>query len=144
MVVNLDGYYFIEVTWKSGFKHKVPCRGYGLKSQMAFNDSLFWVESHYFYEVTQKEYEDYVWGSGSVADIEKTTSTSTTRSRKKSGSSEKTAGKKPCPTKQSVQPATKTTKKKVDSSTPTKKRTSGSTTTRNKNGNSKSKSIREA
>ena len=50
---------------------------------------------------------------------------------------------KSSPTKQSVKPATKSTKKKAPSSTPTKKPSTGLKTTRNKNGNSKSKSIRE-
>ena len=143
MVVNRDGYYFIDVTWKSGFKHKVPCRGYSLKSQLAFNDSLFWVESHSFYEVTQQEYEEYLWGSGSAADTEKTTSTSNTRSRRKSGASVKTDGEKPSRTKQSAKPATKTTKKKATSSTQTKKPSTGSTTKRKTNGNRKPKPIRE-
>lgn len=132
MVVNRDGFYFIDVTWKTGFSHKVPCRGYSLKSQMAFNDSLFWIESHSFYEVTQQEYEDYLWGSGSAADIEKTTSKSTTRSPRKNGVREVKVVTKSCPTKQCVKPATKSTKKKAPSATPIKKRSSGSTTTGNK------------
>lgn len=143
MVVNRDGYYFIDVTWKDGFKHKVPCRGYGLKSQLAFNDSLFWIESHSFYEVTKEQYEEYLWGSGSLADTEKTTSTNTTRSRRKSGTSEKKVGTKQSRTKQSATNATKSTKKRESSSTQTKKQSSGSTTTRNKNEHRKSKSIRE-
>jgi hypothetical protein len=143
VVVNRDGYYMIHVVWKDGFKHKVPCRGYNLKSEMAFNDSLFWVESHNFFEVSKEDYEEYIWGSGSVADTEKTTSTSTTRSRRKSGQSEKTDTVKQSRTKQSAKTATKNTKKKVSSSTPTKKRSSGSTTKRKTDEHSKSKSIRQ-
>ena len=125
-----DGYYFIDVTWKSGFKHIVPCRGFNLKSELTFNQSLFWIESINYYEVTKEQYEEKVWGSGSAVDTEKTTSTSTTRSRRKSGASEKTDGVKPSRTKRSATPATKSVKKKASSSTTTKKPPSGSKTTR--------------
>lgn len=117
-----DDYIFIDVTWKSGFKHTVPCRGYRFKSETKFIESLFWIEKYTWREVTQKDYEDKVWGSGLVADTEKTTSKSTTRSPRKNTQSEKTAGKKPSRTKQSVTTATKNTRKKASSSTVTKKR----------------------
>lgn len=125
-----DGYYFIDITWKSGFKHTVPCRGYNLKSELAFNQSIFWIDTFNYYEVTKEQYEEKLWGSGYPADTEKTTSTSTTRSRQKTGASEKKDGAKPSRTKRSATPATKSTKKKAQSATPTKKRSSGSTTTR--------------
>lgn len=125
-----DGYYFIDVTWKSGFKHTIPCRGFNLKSEMAFTESLFWIESFHYYEVTKEQYEEKLWGISLAADTEKTTKKSTTKSPRKSGASEKTDGAKPSRTKRSATPATKSTKKKAQSATPTKKRTSGSTTTR--------------
>ncbi len=117
-----DDYIFIDVTWKSGFKHTVPCRGYRFKSETKFIESLFWIDKYTWREVTQKDYEDKIWGSGLVADTEKTTLKSTTRSPRKNTQSEKTAGKKPSRTKQSVTTATKNTRKKASSSTVTKKR----------------------
>lgn len=125
-----DGYYFIDITWKSGFNHIVPCRGYNLKSEIAFNQSLFWIEKFHYYEVTKEQYEEKLWGTSLAADTEKTTTKSTTRSPRKSGSSTKVDGAKPSRTKRSATPATKSTKKKAQSATPTKKRSSGSTTTR--------------
>ena len=121
MVVNPSGYYLIDVTWKGGFKHKVPCRGYQLKSNMAFHDSLFWIESHIHHEVTKEQYEEYLWGSGSLADTEKTNSKTNTRSPRKSGKSQKEVGPKHSATKQSATSATKSTAKKKQSSTRTKK-----------------------
>lgn len=129
-----DGYYFIDITWKSGFKHTVPCRGYNLKSEIAFNESIFWIDSFVYYEVTKEQYEEKVWGTFSAADTEKTTTKSTTKSPRKSGASAKTDGVKPSRTKRSATPATKSTKKKATSSTPTKKRSSGSTTRKTKDG----------
>jgi hypothetical protein len=126
-VATRDGYYFIDVTWKSGFKHTIPCRGYNLKSEIAFNDSLFWVESFNYYEVTEQQYEEKLWGAGYPADIEKTTTKSTTASKRKATAE---TGVKQSATKRSATPATKSTKKKDQSSAPTKKRSSGSTTTR--------------
>ena len=132
VVVSRDGYYIIQVKWKSGFTHKVPCRGYGLKSEMAFNDSLFWVESHFFYEITQQEYEEYAWAQSLAVDIEKTTKKTTTRSPRKNGKSVPKDGAKLSRTKQSVRPATKSVKNKAASAEPTKKRSSGSIATQNK------------
>lgn len=134
MDVKRDDYIFLDVTWKSGFKHTVPCRGYNLKSQIDFNNSLFWIEKFTWRVVTQKEYEDKLWASPLVADTEKTTSTNTTRSRRKSGQSEKTDGKKHSATKQSATTATKNTKKKASSSTATRKQPSGSLVKENENG----------
>ena len=142
-VHNRDKYFFIDVIWKGGFKHIVPCRGFNLKSQLAFNDSIFWIESHSHYEVTKEQYEEYLWGSGSLADTEKTTSTTTTKSRRKAATSAKTVGKKQSATKSSVKPATKTTKKKAASSTVKKKPSDGSNQ-RKKNEHSKSKPVRKA
>lgn len=125
-----DGYYFIDITWKSGFNHIVPCRGYNLKSEIAFNQSLFWIEKFHYYEVTKEQYEEKLWGTSLAADTEKTTTKSTTRSPRKSGSSTKVDGAKQSRTKRSATPATKSTKNKEASATPTKKRQSGSKTTR--------------
>jgi len=60
--INSSAYYFIDVTWKGGFKHIVPCRGYGLQSQLRFNDSLIYVESAEPREVTEEEYNNRIWG----------------------------------------------------------------------------------
>ena len=62
MKINSSAYYFIDVTWKGGFKHIVPCRGYGLQSQLRFNDSLMYVESAEPREVTEEEYNNRIWG----------------------------------------------------------------------------------
>jgi len=134
MDINRDDYLFMTVTWKGGFTHIVPCRGYNLKSQIQFTKSLFWVETFTWRVVSKEDYEERIWGSGSAADTEKTTLTSTTRPRSKNGQSGKTDGKKPSRTKQSVKPATKTTKKKASSSTTTRKQTSGSLAKENDSG----------
>ena len=47
----MDKYYEISVKWKSGFKHKIYCRGYNLKSWLAFQESIFWIESYDYKEV---------------------------------------------------------------------------------------------
>lgn len=65
--VPTDAYFFMEVTWKAegknkAFKHIVPCRGYNLKSQMKFNDSLEWVDKYTYKEVTKQQWEKRVWG----------------------------------------------------------------------------------
>lgn len=62
-MASREGYYFITVTWKGGFTHIVPCRGYNLKSQLDFNKSLFWVDKYDYVEVTQEKYEEYYSGS---------------------------------------------------------------------------------
>ena len=62
MKVSSSAFYFIDVTWKGGFKHIVPCRGYGLQSQLKFNDSLIYVESAEPREVTEEEYNSRIWG----------------------------------------------------------------------------------
>ena len=55
--VSFDGYFMLEVKWKGGFTHKVPCRGYNLGSQIRFTESLFWVESYDYIKCTKEEYE---------------------------------------------------------------------------------------
>jgi len=73
MKVNPSAYYFIDVTWKGGFKHIVPCRGYGLQSQLRFNDSLMYVESAEPKEVTEEEYYNRIWGDPDGRDNESET-----------------------------------------------------------------------
>lgn len=121
-----DGYYFIDVTWKSGFKHTVPCRGYRLKSEIAFNESIFWIESINYYEVTKEQYEEKTWESPLAADIEPKTSTKRKTSQPKRGKSTKKDGVEQSTTPASAKPARKTTKPKGQSSTATKKKTTGS------------------
>ena len=63
--VPFDAYFLMTVTWKGGFSHSVPCRGFNLKSQIKFTESLDYVESYDYVECTQEEYELRVWGDGS-------------------------------------------------------------------------------
>lgn len=124
--VNRDSYIFIETKWKGGFTHIVPCRGYDLKSQLKFHESLFWIESSEWKEVTQSEYEEHVWDTSLVADTEKTPKKTTTQSQRKEAKSPKKVGRDHSTTKQSAITATKNTRKKDSSSSQTKKRTTGS------------------
>jgi hypothetical protein len=146
MEITRDDYLFITVVWKSGFKHIVPCRGYKLKSEINFMKSIYYIDSFVWHKVTQKEYEERIWGSGSVVDTEKMTSTTTTPSARKTGQSEKVDGKKPSRIKPSAQPVTKTTSKRASSSVTTRKRTSGSQVKENIDGTRtrKSKTQQEA
>lgn len=61
--VLVDAYFFIDVEWKDGFKHTVACRGYDLKSQIKFHDSIFWIETYKYYEVSQAKYEEKMYGT---------------------------------------------------------------------------------
>jgi hypothetical protein len=126
-----DGYYFIDVTWKSGFKHTVPCRGFNLKSEIAFNQSIFWIDSIHYYEVTKEQYEEKTWESSLVADIEPKTTTKRTTSQPKRGKSLKKDGVEQSTTPASAKTARKTTKLKTQSSTATKKKPTGSKETKN-------------
>ena len=121
-----DSYYFIDVTWKSGFKHTVPCRGFRLKSELEFNKSIFWIESIEYYEVTQKQYEEKTWESPLVVDTELKTTKKPTTSQRKRGKSQLKDGAEQSTTPASVKPARKTTKPRTPSSTATKKKTTGS------------------
>ena len=125
-MASRDGYYFIDVTWKSGFKHTVPCRGFRLKSELAFNESIFWIESIEYYEVTKEQFEEKTWESPLAADIEPKTSTKSTTSQQKRGKSQKKDGAEQSTTPASVKPARKTTKPRTPSSTATKKKPTGS------------------
>ena len=61
MDIKREDYIFIDVTWKSGFKHTVPCRGFNLQSHIKFNESIFWIEKFTWRVVTEKEYNAKVW-----------------------------------------------------------------------------------
>ena len=68
--VPSDSYFFIDTKWKSDFSHIVPCRGYNLKSQLRFNESIFWIESSNWYEVTKEQYEEHVYGRTEQAEAQ--------------------------------------------------------------------------
>ena len=68
--VPSDSYFFIDTKWKSGFSHIVPCRGYNLKSQLRFSESIFWIESNDWYEVTKEQYEEHVYGRAEQAEAQ--------------------------------------------------------------------------
>lgn len=57
-----DSYFFITTKWKGGFTHTNPIRGYNLTSMLRFNESLFWVESTTYEEVTKEQYEERMYG----------------------------------------------------------------------------------
>jgi len=68
--VPSDSYFFIDTKWKGEFSHIVPCRGYNLKSQLRFNESIFWIESSHWYEVTKEQYEEHVYGRTEQAETQ--------------------------------------------------------------------------
>jgi hypothetical protein len=68
--VPSDSYFFIDTKWKGDFSHIVPCRGYNLKSQLKFNESIFWIESSNWYEVTKEQYEEHVYGRAEQAETQ--------------------------------------------------------------------------
>ena len=78
MDIKRDDYIFISVTWETGFKHVVPCRGFNLQSQLKFSESLNYVKSFTYKVVTEKEYMEYLWPSSVPADAELKTSTKCT------------------------------------------------------------------
>lgn len=73
MKVSSNAFYFIDVTWRGGFKHIVPCRGYALQSQLRFNDSLEYVDSAEPREVTEEEYNNRIWGDPDGRDDQRET-----------------------------------------------------------------------
>jgi len=73
MKVNSAAYYFIDVTWVNGFKHIVPCRGYGLQSQLRFNDSLEYIQLSEPRIVTEHEYNNRIWGDPDGRDDQRET-----------------------------------------------------------------------
>jgi hypothetical protein len=54
--IQLGDPYFIYVRWKFGFKHIWPCRGYDLKSVVAFLGTLTSVDSFEFKKVSEQVY----------------------------------------------------------------------------------------
>ena len=131
MNTSRDSYLMIDVTWKGGFKHSVPCRGYNLKSQIKFQESLHYIDSFVPRIVTQKEYDAFVFGesecqSSQPAGTKSKTSTKRSSAQPKPGKSAKTVGSKRSTTKVSVKRVTKNTKSNEVSSTPSKKKSTGS------------------
>ncbi len=61
MNITRDDFVFIDITWKGGFKHTVPCRGFNFKSQIEFTKSIFWIEKFTWRVVTEKEYNAKLW-----------------------------------------------------------------------------------
>jgi hypothetical protein len=52
-----DRCYQIDVVWKTAFKHKIYCHGHQLKSLLAFNESLEWIKSSVYKEITDAQYK---------------------------------------------------------------------------------------
>ena len=144
MDIKRDDYIYITVKWKGGFTHIVPCRGYNFKSQIKFNESLLYVESFTWKLVTQKEYEDRLWGSLPAADTESMNSTTSSTVPPKRGKSQKKDGSKPSTTKASVKSVTENSKSKTQSSTRKKAKPTGSDKeTTNEQRTSKGKTLKE-
>lgn len=124
--VRSDAYFLITVKWIGGFTHKVPCRGYGLKSQIDFTKSLDWVEEFNWEECDQAEYDRRVFGIGEeeecqssvVVDTKSKVSTKRTASQSKRGTD---SSRKQSAMSASVKPASKDTSVKKKSSTTKKK-----------------------
>jgi hypothetical protein len=57
-----QGYYQINVKMSTGFKFKVPARGYNLKSLLDFQKTLGYVAEYSFKAITQKEHEKLIYG----------------------------------------------------------------------------------
>lgn len=74
--VPRDGYFQIDVVWKSGFKHSIKCRGFNLKSMLAVQESIFWIESYKYKQITEAQYNK------GMIDESSTTKKESTRGRK--------------------------------------------------------------
>jgi hypothetical protein len=61
MDIKRDDYIFIDIEWKTGFKHIVFCRGYNLEAQIRFTETIFWVKKFSWRVVTEKEYNTKLW-----------------------------------------------------------------------------------
>lgn len=61
MDIKRDDYIFIDIEWKTGFKHTVFCRGYNLEAQIKFTETIFWVKKFTWRVVTEKEYSTKLW-----------------------------------------------------------------------------------
>jgi hypothetical protein len=103
--VPADSYFFIDTKWKGDFSHIVPCRGYNLKSQLKFNESIFWIECSHWYEVTKEQYEEHVYGRTEQTEAQQENPPKRSRrgtkdkdskaTRNPSGKSTRTAGSQP-------------------------------------------------
>ena len=60
--VNLDAYFFIDVVWKSGFKHRVPARGYELKSWLNLLEKNNWIDHSVYSEVLEEQFNEHCHG----------------------------------------------------------------------------------
>ena len=101
--VPSDSYFFIDTKWKSDFSHIVPCRGYNLKSQLRFNESIFWIESSNWYEVTKEKYEEHVYGRAEQAETQQENPPKRSRrsTKDKDSESARSGSKKPTRTARS-------------------------------------------
>lgn len=60
--VNRDAYFFIDVVWKSGFKHRVPARGYELKSWLNLLEKNNWIDHSVYSEVLEEQFNEHCHG----------------------------------------------------------------------------------
>jgi len=121
--VPADSYFFIDTKWKGDFSHIVPCRGYNLKSQLKFNESIFWIESSHWYEVTKEQYEEHVYGRAEQTEAQQENPPKRSRRstkdkdskaiRNPSGKSTRTAGSQPSELRESKVPNVRKPKKDV-------------------------------
>lgn len=144
MDIKRDDYIFLDVTWKTGFKHIVPCRGFNLTSQVKFSSTLEYVSDVTYRVVTEKQYMELLWPSPVPADAESKTSTKPTTSSAKAKPLAKKATPKPSATKPSAKTVSKNTKKQVSSSKAKKTPSVGlEKETNNERRASKSKTLKE-
>ena len=143
MDIKRDDYIFLDVTWETGFKHIVPCRGFNLTSQLRFSQSLDYVKSVTYRKVTQKLYEEMLCPSLQAADTESENLNTSVKSQSKRGTSGQKVGSKRSTTQASAKAATKSMKPKATSSTPSKKKSSGLKETKNEQRASKGKTLKE-
>ena len=144
MDIKRDDYIFLDVTWETGFKHIVPCRGFNVQSQVKFSATLDYVKDVTYRVVTEKEYMELLWPSPVPADAESKTSTKRTTSSAKAKPLAKKAIKKPSATKPSAKTASKNTKKQASSSKAKKKPSVGlPKETKNEQRASKAKALKE-
>ena len=144
MDIKRDDYIFLNVTWETGFKHIVPCRGFNVQSQMKFSASLDYVKDVTYRVVTEKEYMELLWVSSVPVAVESTTLTTQATSSAKAKPLAKKATKKPSATKPSAKTVSKNTKKQASSSATKKKPSVGlEKETNNERRASKGKALKE-
>lgn len=61
MDIKRDDYIFLDIEWKTGFKHTAFCRGYNLQSHIKLNETIFWIKKFSWRVVTEKEYNAKLW-----------------------------------------------------------------------------------